>query len=159
MEGGEVAVAEEAVAEGGYVNGSDMLLYINGKAVGHCSSHTTRFNAETKERAVKPVASLPKQQGKWKNKTVSGMSLSVSAEGLCFYKETENGYKESLALAAKGDSVDVKCMERGSEAPYLEGKFIITSLERTDPAQDDSTYSISLENDGMPTTFDSEVLS
>ena len=140
MEGGEVAVAE-----GGYVNGSDMLLYINGKAVGHCSSHTTRFNAETKERAVKPVASLPKQQGKWKNKTVSGMSLSVS--------------EESLALAAKGDSVDVKCMERGSEAPYLEGKFIITSLERTDPAQDDSTYSISLENDGMPTTFDSEVLS
>lgn len=154
-----MAEGEVVVAEGGYVNGSDMLLYINGKAIGHCSSHTTTFNAETKERAVKPLASKPKGQGKWKNKTVSGMSLSINAEGLCFYKEAENGYKESLALAAKGDSVDVKCMERESETPYLEGKFIITSLERTDPAQDDSTYSISLENDGMPTTFDSSVLS
>ena len=59
-----MAEGEVVVAEGGYVNGSDMLLYINGKAIGHCSSHTTTFNAETKERAVKPVASLPKQQGK-----------------------------------------------------------------------------------------------
>jgi predicted secreted protein len=40
-------------------------------------------------------------------------------------------------------------MEReNSEKPYLTGKFVIASLERTDPAQDDSTYSISLENDG-----------
>jgi len=31
---------------------------------------------------------------------------------------------------------------------------VIASLERTDPAQDDSTYSISLENDGEPTTLD-----
>lgn len=150
---------EVEIADGGYVNGSDMLLYINGKAVGHCTSHTTTFSAETKDRAVKPLASLPKTQGKWKGKTVSGMSLSVSAEGLCFYKETEGGYKECLALAAKGDSVDIKCMERGKETPYLEGKFVITSLERTDPAQDDSTYSISLENDGMPKTFDASAIS
>ena len=27
--------------------------------------------------------------------------------------------------------------------------FVIASLERTDPAQDDATYSISLENDGV----------
>lgn len=155
-----MAGEEVQIQDGDYVNGSDMLVYINGKAVGHCSTHTTTFNAETKERAVKPLASKPKQQGKWKNKTVSGMSLSISAEGLCFYKETESGYKETLALAALGQSVTVKCMERAENAePYLEGAFIITSLERTDPAQDDSTYSISLENDGMPTTFDASVLS
>ena len=45
-------------------------------------------------------------------------------------------------------------MERDSLTPYLAGKCVITSLERTDPAQDDSTYSISLENDGEPTTLD-----
>lgn len=50
-------------------------------------------------------------------------------------------------------------MERGSETPYLESKFVITSLERVDPAQDDATYSISLENDGMPETFYSSALS
>ena len=40
-------------------------------------------------------------------------------------------------------------MERGNtDQPYLTGKFVITSLERVDASQDDSTYSISLENDG-----------
>lgn len=150
---------EVLVQDGDYVNGSDMLLYIEGKAIGHCTTHTVTFNAETKERAVKPLASLAKQQGKWKHKAISGMSLSISAEGLVFYKETEGGYKETLALAALGQSVTVKCMERGAtDEPYLEGKFVITSLERTDPAQDDSTYSISMENDGAPTTFDASVL-
>ncbi len=37
--------------------------------------------------------------------------------------------------------------------PYLTGKFVIASLERSDAAQDDATYSISLENDGE-VTFD-----
>ncbi len=134
----------------GYCNGSDMLLYIGGKAVGHCTSHTTTLNAETKDRAVKPVASASISAGLWKGKGVVGLSVSISAEGLVFYQETENGYKSTLALAVKGQSVEVKCMEReNADKPYLTGKFVIASLERTDPAQDDATYSISLENDGV----------
>ena len=50
-------MAKSQTVKKGYVNGSDLLLYINGKAVGHCTSHTATFNSETKERAVKPVAS------------------------------------------------------------------------------------------------------
>ena len=46
-------------------------------------------------------------------------------------------------------------MEReNSDKPYLEGSVIIASLERVDPAQDDSTWSISLDNDGEPTILD-----
>ena len=57
-------------------------------------------------------------------------------------------------------SVVCKCMARGVDpSPYLEGKFVIASLERTDPAQDDSTYSVSLENDGEPTVLDETVFS
>ena len=133
----------------GYCNGSDMLLYINGKAVGHCSSHTVTINAETKDRAVKPVASASISAGLWKGKGVTGLSVSISAEGLCCYEETEGGYKTTLGLITTGKSVTVKCMEReNSDKPYLQGRFVITSLERSDPAQDDATYSISLENDG-----------
>ncbi|MBD5370466.1 MAG: hypothetical protein HDR80_04860 [Bacteroides sp.] len=138
----------------GYCNGSDMLLYVGGKAVGHCTTHTVTINSETKDRAVKPVASAPLSAGLWKNKGVTGMSVTISAEGLCFYEETENGYKQVLAVIAEGQSVEVKCMERGNtDKPYLTGKFVVASLERTDPAQDDATYSISLENDGV-VTFD-----
>ena len=139
----------------GYCNGSDMLLYVGGKAVGSCTTHTTTFNSETKERAVKPVATAGISGGLWKKKGVVGVSYSISAEGLVFYDETENGYKELLALWKAGKSVEVKCMEReSSEKPYLVGNCVIASLERTDPAQDDATYSISLENDGEPTTLD-----
>lgn len=139
----------------GYCNGSDMLLYVGGKAVGSCTSHTTTLNSETKERAVKPVASQGISAGLWKKKGVVGLSISISAEGLVFYNETESGYKELFALWKAGQSVEVKAMEReNSDKPYLAGKFVIASLERTDPAQDDATYSISLENDGEPTTLD-----
>ena len=146
-------------ARNGYCNGSDMLVYVGGKAVGHCTSHTATFNSETKDRAVKPKASAPISSGLWKNKTVTGLSISISADGLVHYDETESGFKELLAAWKQGKPVTVKCMEReGDEQPYLEGSFVIANLERTDPAQDDATYSIQLENDGEPTTLDENAI-
>ena len=146
-------------ARTGYCNGSDMLVYVGGKAVGHCTSHTATFNSETKDRAVKPVASASLSAGLWKGKTVTGLSISISAEGLVHYDETESGFKELLAAWKTGAPVTVKCMERANDnEPYREGSFVITSLERTDPAQDDSTYSIQLENNGEPTTLDEDAI-
>lgn len=147
------------MAKTGYCNGSDLLLYVGGKAVGSCTSHTTTFNSETKERAVKPVASAALSSGKWKKKGVVGLSYSISAEGLRFYDETECGFKQLFKLWKAGEPVEVKCMEReGAEKPYLVGKCVITSLEESAPAQDDATYSVNLENDGEPTTLDDEAI-
>ncbi len=144
-----------STTKSGYCNGSDMLLYLNGKACGHCTTHTTTLNSETKDRAVKPIATKSISAGLWKGKGVTGLSISVSAEGLIFYDETEAGYKELLAAWKAGKSIPIKCMEReNSDKPYLAGNFVIASLERVDPAQDDSTYSISLDNDGEPETLD-----
>ena len=68
---------------------------------------------------------------------------------------TKTGYKALYKAWKEGKSIEAKCMEReNSDKPYLKGKFIISSLERTDPAQDDSTYSVNLENDGEPDTLD-----
>ena len=139
----------------GYCNGSDMLLYVGGKAVGHCTTHTTTMNSETKDRSVKPVATASISGGLWKGKGVTGLSISIKADGLVFYGETEGGYKALFSAWKAGKSVQVKCMEReNADKPYLQGNFVIASLERTDPAQDDSTYSVSLENDGEPETLD-----
>lgn len=133
-----------------YVNGSDMLLYINGEAVGHCSSHSVSFSSETKDRAVKPVASAALESGLYKGKGVTGLSYTISAEGLVFYNETESGFRKLLSYWKTGKPVEIKCMERGGSKPYLSGSAIIKSLERTDPAVEDSKYSISLENNGAP---------
>lgn len=147
----------------GYVNGSDLLLFVGGKAVGHCTSHTLTFNSETKDRNVKPVASQGAQAGLWKGKGVTGLSISISAEGLRFYNETENGFDEIAAKWGVGQSVKVKAYQRGENGvvetgngasePYVEGNFIIASIEETSPAQDDATYSVTLENDGEPDVY------
>ena len=135
-----------------------MLLYVGEKAFGHCTTHTTTMNSETKEHAVKPEASKAKSSGLWKSKSVTSLSISVSAEGLVFTGESESSYAALFAAWKQGKSVKLKCMERGnSTTPYLAGSFVITSLERTDPAQDDATYQASFENDGEPETLDETV--
>ncbi len=142
------------MADTGYINGSDLLLMVGEKAVGHCSSHTLTFNSETKDRSVKPVSSAAKSSGLWKGKGVTGLSISISAEGLRFYDETENGYEQLAPLWGKGTSVTVKAFKRGGDTePYVKGNFVIASLEESSPAQDDATYSISLENDGEPEVY------
>lgn len=139
----------------GYVNGSDILLYVNGKAIGHCTTHTATFNSETKDHAVKPAASKSMSAGLWKGKTVTGLSISISTEGLRFYNEAEMGFKGLFKEWIKGQSIELKCMEReNADKPYLVGKFVIASIEETAPAQDDATYSANFENDGEPDTLD-----
>lgn len=138
-----------------YCNGSNMLLYLGEEAFGHCTTHTATMNSETKDRAVKPAASKAKTNGMWKEKGVTGLSIAISAEGLIYDGETEASYQKMLAAWKSGQPVKIKCMQRGeSKKPYLAGSFIISSLERTDPAQDDSTYTINLDNNGEPDTLD-----
>ncbi len=138
-----------------YCNGSNMLLYLGENAFGHCTTHTATMNSETKDRAVKPLASKAKTNGMWKEKGVTGLSIAISAEGLIYDGETEASYGKMMAAWKSGQPVQIKCMQRGeSKKPYLAGSFIITSLERTDPAQDDSTYTINLDNNGEPDTLD-----
>ena len=142
------------IPSSGYINGSDLLLSVGGKAVGHCTTHTITFNSETKDRAVKPAAANGYSAGLWKGKGVTGLSISISAEGLRYYGEAENGYAELSALWGAGAAVTVKAFQReGDEAPYVEGSFVITNIEETSPAQDDATYTISLESNGEPTTY------
>lgn len=137
-----------------YINGSDLLIEIDGGAIGHCSSHTTTMGTETKTRAVKPKASASASAGVWNNKGVTGKSIAISAEGLRSYEEDEKGFEEIAALWGAGDRVKVKAFRRSKDTtPYIEGYFIITQIEETAPAQDDATYSIQLENDGEPDIY------
>ena len=53
-----------------------------------------------------------------------------------------------------GSSVQVKAFLReGDASPYVQGNFIIASIEETSPAQDDATYTLSLESDGEPDIY------
>lgn len=143
----------------GYVNGSDLLMSIGGKACGHCTSHTTTYSSETKDRAVKPAATeTAENAGLFKEKSVTGLSVQVKCEGLRFYSETESGLKDLLGKWKKGETVELKGFVRGSDAaPYMSGNFIISSLEEGAPAGDDTTYNATFDNSGAVTIDEEKV--
>ena len=143
----------------GYVNGSDLLMKVDGGAIGHCTSHTSTFNTETKDVAVKPAASEQASSASlFKKKRVTGLSVQVKADGLCFYQEGESGFKKILAKWAKGQSVPVALFERENDNdPYCTSNFIISALENTAPAGEDATYSVTLDNDGAVEVDDTKL--
>ena len=144
--------------EKGYIHGSDMLVGLMLEdaftPMGHSKTCTISNKAETKERAVKPTleTAAASSAGKWKEKSVSGLSVEISSEGFKFYGD-EMGYDKLLELWEKSEPVTVRYALRGEETTkYREGKFLITSLDETSPSDDDSTYTISLENSGPVAT-------
>lgn len=147
------------MAKQGYVNGSDLLMSIGGKACGHCTSHTATYNSETKDRAVKPASTeSAANAGLFKEKTVTGLSVQVKCEGLRFYGEEENGMKELLAKWKTGATVELKGFARGSDAaPYMSGNFVISTLEEAAPAGDDTTYNATFDNTGVVTIDEAKV--
>jgi len=144
--------------EKGYCNGSNMLLYLEDEAVGHCTSHQMTCNSTTKEHQVKPPADATAANSLFTEKTVTGLNISIKADGLVFYGEKECGYAKVYKAWKAGKPIKAKCMERGSSKEYFKGACVIDSLDRTDPANDDSTYSISLSNSGAPDTLDETAL-
>lgn len=139
----------------GYVNGSDLLMKFGSGAVGHCTSHTATYSTETKDVAVKPAASVDASNASlYKSKRIIGLSVQVKADGAKFYSEGESGFKQALGYWKSGQPIQVSLFEReNDDSPYCSGNFIITSLEESNPASEDASYSITLDNDG-PVTID-----
>lgn len=142
-----------------YSNGSAMLLYIGDQAVGHCTTSSVTLGSDSKDIKVKAPASESTQDfNLWSDKSISGLSISAQAEGYIHNAETEAGYEALAAAWYAAKPVTAKYQRRGDAKAWLDVPVMITSLERTDPAQEESTYSISVENCGKPTTFSPEAL-
>lgn len=140
------------------MNGSDLLLKVDGKAYGHCTTTGVSISTETKDRTVKPLDSIQELTASlFADKGVTRINVSITAEGLINYDEEEQSYKGLMDLLVTGQTVDVEVYERGISKKAFSGKFAITSLELTAPANDDVTYSITLENSGV-VTFDPDGL-
>lgn len=138
----------------GYVNGSDMLLSIGGKCVGHCTSHKMAYSSDTKEHAFKAPEDESSAIALFKESTVTGLSIQIDFEGLAHNEETENSAGMLRMAWRAAQPIEVKCFRRGQKsAPYLVGYFIIASFNEDYPAQDDTTFSGQLKNCGAPSTF------
>ncbi len=150
-----------------YKHGSNMILFFKGKAIGHCTSCEIQDQSETKSRSIKALPDysagneendpdLKAAQGEdtthdglWDEKSVSKRTTTVSCDALDFEGDSGATYDELLAAMDAGEKVKLKYAYKGEEnTKYRVGLFVITSLQRNDPADDDSTFNASFENSG-----------
>lgn len=137
-----------------YMSGSNVLFTVGGKGLGHSTTHTVTYSTETKKRGVKPPVNEKTKKALFSGKGVTEMSISVHGEGFRYKGEEELSLDEIRKLWGIGRSVELSCFEReGDATPYLKGKFVISKVEETSPAQDDATFTVDFENDGEPEVY------
>ncbi len=131
----------------GYQHGINLLVIVDSTPLGHSKTCSYKYSSDSKDRANKEQSNT----GLWKDKVVTGLNVAITAEGFCFFGD-EMGFEKLEEKFLAGKPITVKYAHRGEEATkYRTGQFIITSLEQNAPADDDATYSISLENSGAVT--------
>ncbi len=141
---------------GGYRDGTDLILSVNGTAIGHSTTCKISDSTETGERVTKEA-----QTGKWKEKYVKSLSETVTAEGFA-YEGDSMGYPSLKQLMHSAQPVTLSYSYRANAnngtsvtAAYT-GKFIITSLEETGDAGDDAKWSVTFENSGAVKPVDGD---
>lgn len=130
---------------GKYRDGTDLILSINSKALGHSTECKISYKADTGTRKTKEAAA-----GKWDEKYVKSLGCTVTASGFVFDDDDQNQKPsiDTLRTAFKtAQPVDASWAYRDGGS-IESGKFIITALDHEGKAGDDETYSITLENSG-----------
>jgi len=144
------------MANTGIQLGEDLLVGVvqtnNFLAFGHSTTCKISNKSDTKDISVKPTLidkAAAGSAGLWKKKKVTGVSVTITADGLVCYDEPEEAYSKLYAAWLSGSEVTARYATRGEQtATYNEGQFVITQLDQTGDTGDNSTYSITLENTG-----------
>lgn len=138
------------------INGSDLMLFVNGKAIANATSHTLSITYDTIESSTK---SKDHKGGAWKIYKISDKSWTASSENL--YSRGGNGKSIEDILALEGQEVtlvfadvteaDLEVPEEGwtpKTGMGLTGKAVITSIEYQASDGENSTFSVSFQGTG-----------
>lgn len=136
-------------------NGSDVLVYINTgtqevpvmQKIACCTSSQITDSAESKDRVTKDT-------GRWKKKRVTGFTVQIKCDALVSLAENSNGYDLLKAKMRAGEPVFLQYGHKSVSNKIDQGYFIISSLDKTDAAQEDSTFSATFDNSGEVITVD-----
>lgn len=124
-----------------YKDGTDLILSLNGVAMGYASSCKISDSAETGERVTKEKGS-----GKFKETYVKSVSEQITCDGFeATDSRTTYSYLKDLMLT--GTPVTLTYCHVDETQGY-QGTFIITQLDLDGPAGDDEKYSLTFANSG-----------
>lgn len=133
-------------------NGSDLLLYAgtsatDAKLIAYATSTQIARNSETKERKTK-------ESGLWMGKRVTKLSVTIKCDALVSVGTTTDTTKlateelKTLWRAAKPVYLEYRKEAPAAGDKWEAGMFTIDSLDETDQAADDSTFTASFSNSG-----------
>lgn len=124
-----------------YKSGTDLILSVDGVALGYSSGCKVSTSAETNSRSTKEQG-----DGKWVDKTVKSLSENITTDGY-EVEGTRAGYDTLRSKMMASEPIDASYGFAGSSKAYG-GKYIITSLELDGQAGDDCKFSCTLESTG-----------
>lgn len=133
------------------VNGSDVLVHVwDGNKyvmVANSTSSQITFSADAKERVTKDT-------GKWKKKRVTGLAVQIKCDALVGMNDPadKTGYNKLMEKFKAGEPVFIKYGTKKEGDTYESGYFVIASLDKTDAAQEDSSFSATFDNTGEVVT-------
>ena len=147
------------------IKGSDLMLFVEGKAIAYATSHTLTISADTKETSSKDSG------GKWQTSEVGVLSWTCSSENLCADSEAGVSFDKLFEyMTARKPITGVFALEGNStnledgkldEAPTsgwtakagdgYTGKMIITNLEKNAPNGENATIKVDFTGVGALT--------
>lgn len=124
-----------------YKSGTDLILSVDGVALGYSSGCKITTSGETNSRSVKEQG-----DGKWDQKSLRKLSEQISTDGY-EVEGTRAGYDALREKMVAGEPIDASYGFAGTSKAYG-GKYMITSLEIDGQAGDDCKWSCTLESSG-----------
>ena len=147
----------------GIISGGDIMVYINTGTeevpvwtpTAHATEHKISHGTEFRKRKTKDTGNASKKKASEQTTTITIAALATYGAHNYFDLRALQLAGAEVLLKYSGrtaqEVTDKKC--EVSEQPgdqYEQGKFVINSLERTDPNDADSTMSATFENSGLP---------
>ena len=87
-----------------YRDGTDLILSVGGKALGHSTGCKISYKAETGTRKTKEAAA-----GKWDEKYVKSLGVTITADGFVHGEDTDNNLPTLESLFMAHVPVDASC--------------------------------------------------
>lgn len=136
------------------IDGSDLMLFVDGKSIAFATSHKLTINRETVETSSKDNG------GNWTSKTAKKISWNMNTENLfsndgsgvkfddLFTKMVAGDEIEAVfGLTTTADNVPATGWVPVATGTY-KGNVLITSLEANAPNGDNATFSATFEGVG-----------
>lgn len=128
------------MATTGKFNGTDILVYVDGVAVAHATSHTLNINAEM-------IDATTKGSGGWKDILPGLRDWSIDFEGLVAYDAAE-GFDEAFDDVGNRTQVTVKFSTEETGDTRYTGTAYVSSLSQSAPLEDVVSMSGTFSGDG-----------